>query len=88
MPERYRPSRFSPLRRRELAEYAKCGCLISATMLEHDIEFTQALDLLAEKHGRPPHTPRRPATVISLDEVRRLIAETETPNTDGGPHAA
>ena len=91
MPERYHPSRFSPLRRRELAEYARCGCMVSATMLERDISYTEALDYLAVAHGLPPYVKRKPATVISLDEVRRLLAEAEAnpeTHTNGGPDAA
>lgn len=93
MPER---SRFPWHRRRELQEFARCGCMVSATMLEHDVEFTQALDILARRHGLPPYRRREPSTVIDLAEVRRRLAEAgvqtddfpDNPNTDGGSHVA
>lgn len=87
MPERYRRAYHSEHRRRRLAEDARRGDMIAGVMLEHDIDWPDAVDFLARLHGLPPYRKRQPATVIDLAEVRRLIAEAET-TTNGEGDAA
>lgn len=50
-----------PRRRAELERWAAAGCRVSRCMLDHDLRYPEAIELLA---GEIP----RPSVVLDLDE--------------------
>ena len=56
-------SAHPPRRRAELERWAASGCRVSRAMLDHDLTFAEAIDLLA---GARP----RPAVVYDIADYR------------------